>query len=65
MKNGRGVTYISNGNRDDGEWKNNIKEGKGTFYYLNGNKYEQIGKIIEKKEKEVFILLMEINMKEI
>ena len=43
----KGILYLSNGTRYDGEWKCNTKSGKGlsqiivgTLYYLNNEKYE-------------------------
>ncbi len=32
--------YFSNGNRYEGEWKNNLIEGYGILYFSNGNRYE-------------------------
>ena len=34
--------YYYNGNRYDGNWKNDKKEGKGIFYDSNGNIYEGV-----------------------
>ena len=30
--------YYNNGNRYEGDFKNEIKEGKGIFYYNNGDR---------------------------
>lgn len=36
---GRGTLYYANGDRYEGEWKENAKHGKGTMYFSNGAKY--------------------------
>ena len=33
---GKGIYYFNNGEKYDGEWKNNLKEGKGIMYDKNG-----------------------------
>ncbi len=30
---------FSNGNKFEGEWKDNLKNGKGVLYFLNGDVY--------------------------
>ena len=37
---GKGIKYLSDGDRYEGDWKNNLPEGKGVYYYNNGNRYE-------------------------
>ena len=32
--------YCENGNKYDGEWKDNKREGNGLMFYKNGNKYK-------------------------
>ena len=39
-KDGKGIMYYKNGNKYEGEWKNDKKEGKGLFYWNNGDRYE-------------------------
>ena len=39
--NGYGIYYYySNGNKYEGQWKNNVKEGYGILYFSNGIIYE-------------------------
>lgn len=38
MKNGKGVLYLSNGERFEGTFVADIVEGPGIFYCLNGQK---------------------------
>ena len=40
LREGKGIFYINNGNRYEGDWKNDKYEGKGIFYYNKGDKYE-------------------------
>ena len=54
MREGKGIAYLSNGNKYDGEWKNNMKDGKGIFYYKNGNRYEGDWKNNRKEGKGTF-----------
>lgn len=39
-KDGYGVLIMPNGDKYEGEWKNDLQNGKGTFTYANGDKYE-------------------------
>ena len=32
--------YFSNGNKYEGDWKNNKREGYGIYYFSNGSKFE-------------------------
>ena len=32
--------YYKNGDRYEGEWKNDDREGKGILYYKNGDRYD-------------------------
>ena len=57
---GKGICYFKNGDRYEGEWKNDKMEGKGIFYFNNGNRYEGQWKMIKEKEKEYYIIIMEI-----
>ena len=34
------IYHYYNGDRDEGEWKNNLREGIGIYYYSNGDRYE-------------------------
>jgi len=34
--NGKGVYYYANGNRYDGDWKDDKKNGKGIYYFADG-----------------------------
>ena len=59
--------YYNNGNKYEGDFKNDKFEGKGIYYYNNepwkDDKYEGEWKKVKQKEKEYIILIMEINMK--
>ena len=33
---GKGILLYSNGDKFDGEWKDNKKDGNGIYYYTNG-----------------------------
>ena len=35
-----GTQYYNNGDRYNGQWKDDMRVGKGTFYYGNGDKFE-------------------------
>ena len=37
---GKEICYFINGDRYEGNMKNNIKEGKGIYYFINGDRYE-------------------------
>ena len=37
---GKGIFYYNNGEKYDGDWKENKKEGNGIYYYSNGSIYE-------------------------
>lgn len=39
-KDGYGVLIMPNGDKYEGEWKNDLQNGKGTFTYANGDIYE-------------------------
>ena len=39
--NGKGTFYFADGNRYEGEFKDDKKNGKGTFFDTNGNKFKQ------------------------
>ena len=30
--------YYNDGDRYEGDWKNNLKDGKGIYYYSNGDR---------------------------
>ena len=32
--------HFKNGDKYEGDWKNDIKEGKGIYFFNNGDKYE-------------------------
>ncbi len=36
---GKGIYYFNNGNRYEGDFKNDKREGKGIMYFNNGEKY--------------------------
>ena len=38
MSEGKGIYYFNNGNRYEGDFKNDEKNGKGVIYYSNGNR---------------------------
>ena len=54
--------YWENGDRYEGEWKNDEREGKGIYYLNNGDRYEGEWKNGNKKEKELCIGMMEIDI---
>ena len=37
-KGGKGIYFAKNGDRYEGDWRNDNKEGKGIYYYNNGNR---------------------------
>ena len=37
---GKKILYYNDGDRYEGDFKNNIREGKGIMYYNSGDKYE-------------------------
>jgi len=53
------------GDRYIGEFINKLKNGKGILYYNDGNRYEGNFIDIKKKEKEFYIIIMVIYIKEI
>ena len=48
------IYYYINGNKYDGEWKNDKAEGKGIFYYNNGDKYNIEWKKVIKEGKVIY-----------
>jgi hypothetical protein len=38
-QNGQGTLTYANGDKYEGEWKDDLKNGQGTFTWANGNKY--------------------------
>ena len=54
-----------NGDKYIGEFINELKNGKGILYYNDGNRYEGNFIDIKKKEKEFYIIIMVIYIKEI
>ena len=36
----KGIYYHKNGNKYEGDWKNEKRDGKGIFYWNDGRKYE-------------------------
>ena len=59
---GKGIFYYNNGNKYDGEYKNNKNEGKGTFYYNDDDIYDGEWKNNKINGKGIFIGKMEIFM---
>ena len=39
-KGGKGIYYFNDGDRYEGDYKNDNKEGKGIMHYNNGDRYE-------------------------
>ena len=35
---GKGIYYYNDGDRYEGEFKNNRRKGKGIYYYVNGDR---------------------------
>ena len=65
---GKGIIYYIDGDIYEGEWKNGKREGKGIYYYNHGEckgNIKENGKTIKEKEKELYIIMMVIDMKEI
>ena len=62
FRDGKKITYFRDGNRYEGNFKNNLRDGKGIFYY-NNYRYEGDWKN-DKKEREYIIIIMAIDMKE-
>ena len=60
MKNGKGIYSFINGEKYEGQFKDDKFEGKGIYYYL----YEGEYKNNLKQEKGYTTLIMEKNMKE-
>ncbi len=59
---GKGIYYLNNGDKFEGEYKNDKAEGKGIYYYINGNKYDiewkndkTEGKVIYYFQKHKFV----------
>jgi len=40
MRNGSGKIYLLNGDRYEGDWKNNERNGYGIFFWNNGNVFK-------------------------
>ena len=38
IREGKGIMYYNNGDRYEGEWKNDDTHGKGIYYYSNGSR---------------------------
>ena len=52
MLEGYGKYYYNNGDKYEGEWKNNKREGYGIKYNISGDIYEVNGKIIKERDME-------------
>jgi hypothetical protein len=57
--NGKGIFYYNNGDRYDGNWKDDKKNGQGIYYFNNGDRYDGNWKDDKKMEK-VFIILITV-----
>ena len=53
-KRGKRNNELNNGDKYEGEFKNNKKEGKGIIYYKNGDKYEGEWENAQIKKKSFF-----------
>ena len=40
VRNGKGVYYYENGDKYEGDWKNNLKDGEGILYFKKGDLYK-------------------------
>ena len=68
LREGKGIIYFNNGDRYEGDWKNDKKEGKGIFYFNNGDRYEGDFKNDTFEGKGIYyyiIIIMVIDMKAI
>ena len=54
---------FANGNKYEGEYKDNKKNGKGTYIYANGDKYKGEWKNGKKMVRELIFMQMGINVK--
>ena len=54
LKEGRGIYYYNDGERYEGDWKNDLKDGKGIYYYNDGERYEGDWKNDLKQGKGIF-----------
>ena len=54
LKEGNGIYYYNNGERYEGDWKNDLKEGKGIYYYNDGDRYEGDYKDSKKEGKGIY-----------
>ena len=55
MREGKGIYYYHNGDRYEGEFRNNLREGKGIFYYNNGDR--MVGDYYNNMPKGKFAML--------
>ena len=47
--------HYNDGDRYEGDWRNNKREGKGIYYYNNGNR--EIGDYLDNKEIGTHVVL--------
>lgn len=40
VRHGKGTYFYENGDKYEGEWKNNLKDGEGILYFKKGDLYK-------------------------
>ena len=54
---GKGIYYLNNGDKFEGEYKNDKAEGKGIYNYNNGDKYDiEWKKAIKRRKGNILFL---------
>ena len=54
IKNGKEIYYYLNGDKYDGEWKDNKKDGKGKYTFWKGDFYEPMSKSPERSPGDLW-----------
>ena len=54
MRNGKWIYYYDNGDRYEGDWRNDKAEGKRIYYFNNGDRYEGDYRNDKKEGKEIY-----------
>ena len=64
MKNGKGIFYFNDGDRYEGDFRNDEREGLGIMYFNDGDRYEGDYREGKPEGKGIYYLKMEIDSKE-